>query len=330
VGSNPTASAKIERSEILADGLRAAGKINKPLKNMSVPKFDQLFLPILKILQNGRTRQVSELPNVLIQQKMVDLTPEELQQTTLSGNNLFYDRVSWAKAYLKQAALVAQPARGLIVITPKGQHLLQRKIQSFLIKDLKQDSDFKKYQPKNQNSKEKQIVSGNNSPQDLIESGFQELNHTLKKDLLSKLRVLDPFYFQKVILLLLQKMGYGAIQETRKSSDGGIDGIMNQDQLGLEKIYIQAKRYGSQNRVHELEMRNFIGAMSDGVNKGIFATTSDFSQSAIDKAKNAHNHQIILLNGEKLVALMIQFNVGIQIKSTYTIKEIDEDFFELG
>jgi restriction system protein len=128
----------------------------------------------------------------------------------------------------------------------------------------------------------------------------------------------DPCYFEKVILILLKRMGYGDFIETSKSNDGGIDGIINEDKLGLDKIYIQAKRYG-ENKVRKKDIRNFIGAMSGDTTKGVFVTTSDFDNVAMQKAHDAH-HIIILINGFKLVDLMHQYNVGIQIKDTYKIK----------
>ena len=167
----------------------------------------------------------------------------------------------------------------------------------------------------------------NASPQDLIDSGFSVIESQVKSELLDKLKNIDPYYFEKVILILLKKMGYGDFVETSKSGDGGIDGIINEDQLGLEKIYIQAKRY-NENKVREKEIRNFIGAMSGDTSKGVFVTTSVFDDSAIKKAHDAH-HSIILIDGNKLMDLMHQYGVGVQIRNTYEVKEVDEDFFEV-
>ena len=148
----------------------------------------------------------------------------------------------------------------------------------------------------------------------------------IKADLLDRVKEIDPFYFEKVILILLKKMGYGDFVETSKSGDGGVDGIINQDQLGLSKIYIQAKRY-AENKVREKEIRNFIGAMSGDTTNGVFVTTSSFGESAIAKAKEAH-HKIILIDGRKLVDLMYEFEVGVQVISNYQVKEPDDEFFE--
>jgi restriction system protein len=148
----------------------------------------------------------------------------------------------------------------------------------------------------------------------------------IKNELLDKLKNIAPYYFEKVVLLLLEKMGYGDFIETSKSNDGGIDGIINEDKLGLDKIYIQAKRYND-NKVREKDIRNFIGAMSGDTTKGVFVTTSTYDDSAVKKAHDAH-HKIILIDGKKLVELMYQYGVGTQVKNVYEVKEVDEDFFE--
>jgi restriction system protein len=164
------------------------------------------------------------------------------------------------------------------------------------------------------------------SPQDLIDAGFSKIEGQAKSELLEKLRELDPFYFEKVILILLKRMGYGDFTETSKTGDGGIDGVIDEDKLGLEKIYIQAKRY-TDNKVRETDMRNFIGAMSGDTRKGVFVTTSSFNEKAIKKAREAH-HTIILVDGKRLVDLMYEYNVGVQVHSQYEVKEIDSDFFD--
>ena len=166
----------------------------------------------------------------------------------------------------------------------------------------------------------------NSSPQDLIDSGFTTIEAEVKTELLEKLKEIDPYYFEKVILILPKKMDYGDFIETSKSNDGGIDGIINEDKLGLEKIYTQAKRY-NENKVREKDIRNFIGAMSGDTSKGVFITTSSFDDAAIRKAREAH-HSTILIDGAKLVDLMHDYNVGVQVKTTYEVKALDNDFFE--
>lgn len=215
------------------------------------------------------------------------------------------------------------PERGMVQITEKGKS--QKK--ELKLSEIEGNSNFLEFYTE---EKEKGITKNteikNSTPQDLIDTGFTEIETQVKNDLLDKLKTIDPYYFEKVILILLKKMGYGDFIETSKSGDGGIDGIINEDKLGLDKIYIQAKRYG-ENKVREKEIRNFIGAMSGDTSKGVFVTTSTFDIGAVKKAHDAH-HTIILIDGSKLVDLMHQYNVGIQIKATYEVKELDEDFFE--
>jgi len=184
-----------------------------------------------------------------------------------------------------------------------------------------------KINSKEKGSEEKEL-SENATPEDMIDTGFNAIEAQVKDELLDKLRTIDPYYFEKVVLMLLDKMGYGDFLETSKSGDGGIDGIINQDQLGLEKIFVQAKRYND-HKVRETDIRNFIGAMSGDTSKGIFVTTSAFDDAAIKKARDAH-HKIILIDGRKLVGLMHKFGVGVQVTNTYEVKEVDEDFFEQG
>jgi len=298
---------------------------------MPIPKFHQTFLPILKALKHGNEQKTSLLPDQILEMGIFNLTDEELSQKKSTGGNLFQDRVWWGTSYLSQGKFIERPTRGMIKITQKGIDFLETNPQEMTLKLLKNDSDYNAYVPtrsKNASSSSK-IDTEDMSPEDLIEKGYSELNDSLKKELLEKLYESNPYYFEKIVLVLFKKMGYGDFEETTKSGDGGIDGVINQDQLGIDKIYIQAKRYSADNKVREPQIRNFIGAMSGDVNKGIFVTTSFFDKSAVKKAKDAR-HKIILIDGDKLATLMIKHSVGVQIKDTYEVKEIDEDFFEIG
>ena len=295
---------------------------------MPIPKFDQIFLPILQVLSDGKVYKTSDIPEEILKRTFFVLTESERVEKTSTGANLFNDRVAWAKSYLKQGRFLFQPSRGLVAITEKGSTLLKSGVKKFELAELKKDSDFQSYSSKSRPTPSQTKVE-ELSPQDLIDRGFTEINSALKKELLEKLYTVNPYYFERIILELFKKMGYGEFNETPKSGDGGIDGIMNQDELGLEKISTQAKRYGPHNKVREPEIRNFIGAMSGDISKGIFVTTSSFDESAVKKAQTAH-HKIILIDGERLADLLIKYSVGVQITQTYTVKQIDEDFFELG
>ena len=296
------------------------------MMNKEIPKFHETFNPIIETLKNGETFKARELIKLVAENYFSDLTVEQLSEKVKTGENLLSNRISWGKSFLKKGGFVYFPERGSIKITEKGlkenPELLWK---SGGWKDSIEESDTEK--PKKLKTDTKEVKESlNETPQDLIDIGFSQIENEIKNNLLEKLKTIDPYYFEKVILILLKKMGYGDFIETAKSGDGGIDGIINEDKLGLDKIYIQAKRF-NENKVREKDIRNFIGAMSGDTNKGVFVTTSLFDLGAIEKAKNAH-HKIILIDGKKLVELMHEFNVGVQIKATYEIKQLDEDFFE--
>lgn len=289
-----------------------------------LPKFHETFNPILDILSDGEIINSRELLNKVVEKYYYDLPQELLEQKTKSGSPLLQDRISWGKSYLKKGGFVIYPERGMVQITEKGKNSINGKLE---LKDVEGSSNFMNFYAHESDKKgiNNDTEIKNSTPQDLIDSGFAKIEAQVKNDLLEKLKTIDPYFFEKVILILLKRMGYGDFTETSKTGDGGIDGIINEDKLGLDKIYIQAKRYG-ENKVREKDIRNFIGAMSGDTSKGVFVTTTDFDQGAIKKAHDAH-HTIILIDGKKLVDLMHEYNVGIQIKETYEVKELDEDFF---
>nr|WP_315252841.1 restriction endonuclease [uncultured Flavobacterium sp.] len=298
---------------------------------MELPKYHETFIPLLEILNTIESIKSRELASQVRDTYYSDLPQELMNQKTSSGANVLLDRILWGKSYLKMGKFVSYPKRGFVQITEKGKRRLE--VGNLPLYDLQNDLDFighresVKSESEKENKIELDIVRVENaSPQDLIDSGFSTIETEVKTELLEKLKEIDPYYFEKVILILLKKMGYGDYIETSKSGDGGIDGIINEDKLGLEKIYTQAKRY-NENKVREKDIRNFIGAMSGDTSKGVFITTSSFDDSAIKKAREAH-HRIILIDGLKLVDLMHQYNVGVQIKTIYEVKELDNDFFE--
>lgn len=296
---------------------------------MELPKYHETFIPVLEILSSVESLKSRELVSKVRDVYYYNLSKELLDQKTRSGANVLLDRILWGKSYLKMAKFVSYPQRGLVQITEKGKRILEK--GSLTLNELQNDSDFINHRESVKSEKENEVQIDtdsveNASPQDLIDSGFKTIETEVKTNLLDKLKEIDPYYFEKVILILLKKMGYGDFIETSKSGDGGIDGIINEDKLGLEKIYTQAKRY-NENKVREKDIRNFIGAMSGDTSKGVFITTSTFDDSAVKKAREAH-HSIILIDGAKLVDLMHQYDVGVQVKTVYEVKELDNDFFE--
>lgn len=296
---------------------------------MELPKYHETFIPILEILNPVESIKSRELASKVRDIYYSDLPQDLLNQKTSTGANVLLDRILWGKSYLKMAKFVSYPKRGMVQITEKGKSRLET--GSLPLHELQNDKDFINHRASVQSEKENEIELDsvkveNASPQDLIDSGFSSIETEVKTNLLERLKEIDPYYFEKVILILLKRMGYGDFVETSKSGDGGIDGIINEDKLGLEKIYTQAKRY-NENKVREKDIRNFIGAMSGDTSKGVFITTSTFDDQAIKKAREAH-HSIILIDGAKLVDLMLQYNVGVQVKTVYEVKELDNDFFE--
>lgn len=288
-----------------------------------LPKFHETFNPILDVLKDGEIVHYREMVKRVVEKYYSDLPKNEVEKTTKSGRLLINDRIAWGKSYLKKGGYISYPSRGMVKITEKGkaaihENLTLKKVQS-------EDGIFNFYKEEDIKIKsEDDIITS--TPQDLIDEGITQVERQIKGELLEKLKEIDPFYFEKVILILLNRMGYGEFIETKKTGDGGIDGIINEDMLGLDKIYIQAKRY-DKNKIREKDIRNFIGAMSGDTRKGVFVTTSEFDSGAIKKAKEAH-HSIILIDGFKLVNLLHQYNVGVQVKETYEVKEIDGEFFE--
>lgn len=296
---------------------------------MELPKYHETFMPILETLNSIESISSRELAIRVRDKYYSDLSKELLDKKTSTGANTLIDRILWGKSYLKMGKFVFYPKRGMVQIGEKGKQALAS--GQLLLSDLQNDPDFIQHRSSVKSKKDDKaeletVDVDSASPQDLIDTGFETIETEVKTELLDKLKELDPYFFEKVILILLKRMGYGDFIETSKTGDGGIDGIINEDKLGLEKIYTQAKRY-NENKVREKDIRNFIGAMSGDTSKGVFITTSTFDDSAIRKAREAH-HSIILIDGPKLVDLMHQYNVGIQVKTTYEVKEIDNDFFE--
>ena len=303
--------------------------LNKIETMKELPKYHETFVPILETLENGKPLKGRELEVKIRDKYYYDLPQELLDKKTKSDTNVLLDRISWGKSYLKMGKFVHYPQRGYVQITDKGRQVLNKGV--FTLEDLQNDDDFIKYREaverKKDNEVERDIFNIENaSPQDLIDSGVNTIEAEVKTELLERLKEVDPFYFERVILKLLKEMGYGEFVETKKTGDGGIDGIINEDKLGLEKIYTQAKRY-NENKVREKDIRNFIGAMSGDTTKGVFITTSAFDEGATKKAREAR-HTIVLIGGDKLVDLMYEYNVGIKVKMEYKVKELDNDFFE--
>lgn len=294
---------------------------------MSIPTHDKLILPFLQILVDRKEHEITEIRNILA--KEFNLTDNDLAEEIPSGGKKFAGRVGWARTYSKGAKLINSPKRAHFVINERGVKALEDNPSNILnyLKQYPEYLEFMGITKKNNFEKQVETIESSETPDEMLSRAQKTYNDNLQSELLSKLKQVDPIRFEQIVLQLMEKMNYGIGSMTPKSHDGGIDGIIDEDELGLEKIYLQAKRY-SDNRVNEKEMVYFIGALTRAkVQKGVFITTSEFSDKAIKAARESGNLRIKLVNGEELTILMIKHNLGVQIKTKIEIKKLDEDFF---
>lgn len=299
-----------------------------------VPIFTKFFYPVLKFLENGTVQNLKS--TVQYVSDYFHLSDEDRQEKIKSGRaTKVYDRTQWSMTYLRAAGLILSPKRGRYLITSKGKQILDFGITELSQKDLCNISpEFEAFlhgQKLNATpSEESETISPTPtlSPSETIDEIITQINASLSTELLAQIKNQTPGFFEQLVLDLLVKMGYGGNREdaamvTKISHDGGIDGIIKEDRLGLDMIYIQAKRW--ENTVQKPEIQKFRGALSErGATKGIFITTSDFSSGAKESAQNA---KIVLIDGIELCRLMIEFGVGVSIKTVYEIKRLDTDYF---
>lgn len=304
---------------------------------MAVPKFQELLMPILKILSGKEEQRVMSIGKQIATD--LKLTEDDLQEKLPNWDgNLFRDRVSWAMYFLKKYQLVENTKKGFYQITERGIKALEEKpdnIRKYLKKfDVSGNNKFQNEEPHTPTEHDIELTQFQKKNEDLtsddmINNSLEVRKKELKAELLNKLQETDPFKFESIILKLMEKMNYGRPESTPKSHDGGIDGVIYGDELGLEQIYMQAKRYADNNKVNEKEMRDFVGALATKpFNKAVFVTTSYFDKKAEKTAEDAQGKNIQLVNGDRLVGLMIKHNIGVRTKQLIEIKELDNDFFE--
>jgi len=306
-----------------------------------IPDFQSLMLPVLRLAEK-EVVQIHEAIAALAEE--FNLSPEEREKLLPSGNaRIFHDRFSWAKTYLKQAGLLTYPKRGVFVATEEGRKVLSQNIDRIDRNFLRQYDAFQKFQNRKRedNSKGSETVSleslGDNqehiTPNEILHNAYQEINSALAAELLERVRTGTPKFFESLIVDLLLAMGYGGASEDAartlgQSGDNGVDGVVDQDPLGVDQIYVQAKRYTEGNNIGAGDIRDFFGALDlKKVQKGIFFTTSSFSPSAIQTAKNL-GRRIVLIDGPLLSKLMIRYNIGCRQDETLHLKKVDEEFFE--
>lgn len=305
---------------------------------MPIPDYQTLMLPLLQQLENKKEKSLKDLTEILANQ--FKLTEEEKSQLLPSGQSfLFANRVGWARTYLKKAGLIENAKRGVIVITDRGQSVLKQKPQRIDNILLKQFPEFIEFQSIKRNDDYKVVlttdveeISDYLTPQEIIDDSYQKIRRSLAQELLEKIKAMSPVFFERLVVNLLVKMGYGgsvtdAGRATKLTNDEGIDGIIKEDKLGLDFIYIQAKRW-TDTSVGRPDVQSFVGAL-DGkkANKGIFITTSAFAKSAQDYV-NAISKKVILIDGQQLAEYMIDYNLGVSTTQTYELKKVDNDYFE--
>lgn len=304
---------------------------------MPVPDFQTLMLPVLEQFAQGKTNIAQCLPAL---QEQFNITDEEAAALNPSGTmTTFANRSHWARTYLSKAGLLTSPGRNRHEITEDGRRLLASGVTHVDMKTLEQFTSYQSWRelespgllrPK---SDLEQIPSQETeTPEERIERDHRRIEDAVVEAILAQLHAMSPVRFERLILDLLTKMGYGAgdlsnSQMTKASGDGGIDGIINEDALGLDAVYIQAKRYAPDSKVGRAALQAFVGSLTgEGANKGVFVTTSDFSKEAKDYL-NKVQHRIVLINGDRLARLMIAHEVGVRARKTYVLRSVDEDYF---
>jgi restriction system protein len=297
---------------------------------MAVPKYDELMKPLLEAVKDGEIYKIKDVYAILARQ--LKLGPDDLFEMLPSGRQtVFRNRIGWAKTYLKKAGLIDSPVRASIKITETGKKVLQENPEKIDSKYLEKFSSFRDFE--SASSSDEIIIKKLSTdkvtdltPDDQLEEAYKQINASLASDLLSEVMKISPYTFEKLVVDLLSKMGYGTVaygsHATTVSGDNGIDGVIMEDKLGFSLIYMQAKKWAQNRVVGQPEIQNFVGAIAGKHGDGLFVTTAKFSQKAKDYAQM---HHIILIDGERLVNLMIEYNFCVSVRKTFEIKDIDTD-----
>jgi restriction system protein len=299
---------------------------------MAIPDYQSIMLPFLKFIEDKEEHSFRETVDGLA--KVFQLTEEEQKELLPSGQQeIFSNRVGWARTYLKKSGLVMSTRRGYFKITDIGIEVLKKNPEKINVQFLEQFKEFRDFRALRHNKEDKEkeypeIIEI--TPEEALETAYQRLRDDLAIELLQQMKSSSPSQFEKLVVELLVKMGYGGSRHDAgkaigKSGDEGIDGIIKEDRLGLDIIYIQAKRWGS--TVGRPEVQKFAGALQgQRARKGIMITTSTFSNDAHDYASRIDS-TIVLIDGQRLAQLMIDNNLGVSPLATYEIKRIDSDYF---
>lgn len=310
---------------------------------MPIPDYQTAMLPLLRLAADGAEHRFRDAIETLANE--FGLTDEERGEMLPSGTApLFDNRVGWARTYLKQAGLLQSPRRGFLRITERGRTHLARNPTAIGVQDLDRYDEFRAFRTRRREAPTEMVpwhqalpteqperAGEEQTPEDLFASAYRRMRKNLEIELLEQTKAATPAFFERLVIDLLVAMGYGGSRRDAgraigKSGDGGIDGIIKEDKLGLDAIYVQAKRWDG--TVGRPEIQKFAGALQGHrANKGVFLTTSSYTREAIDYV-NVINTKIILIDGETLAALMVDHNVGVSTVGLYELKRVNTDYFE--
>lgn len=296
---------------------------------MAIPDYQTAMLPLLRFLGDGKEHAVGEAVDALATE--FGLSDQERQQLLPSGTStVIGSRVGWARTYMKKAGLVDSTKRGVIRITDRGVQVLKKKPARIDVKFLDQYPEFVEFRTRNNESSTHSVETPAATPEEALEEANERLRASLESELLQRVKSASPAFFERLVVDLLVRMGYGgsfrdAGQAVGKSGDGGIDGIIKEDRLGLDVIYIQAKRWEA--AVGRPEIQKFAGALQGHrAKKGVFITTSMFSKDAFDFVGKIES-KIVLIDGPTLAGFMVDSGVGVSLVTEYQVKRIDSDYF---
>ncbi|RSX53896.1 restriction endonuclease [Bifidobacterium goeldii] len=318
---------------------------------MTMPTWDQTMFPIMKELSDGNVHTAKHLRERVIE--TFAMTADEQGETLKSGQSRISNRVYWGLTDLRKAELIENAGkRGSYRITENGQVFLNAHRDGFALEELESVPAFiawkRGYLARNIELKGSQTSDLNNAdatshsdeltPEDLLEKASEQLNEALAAELLDRIMANDPYFFERLVTRLILSLGYGDLSQTtsseitKKSGDGGIDGVVRLDRLGLDSVYIQAKRWNRDHVVGRPDIQGFVGALvGNGAQRGVFITTSRFSEEArryAEESMRSSNLSVVLIDGMTLTKLMIEYNVGVSVKTSYEVKAVDSDFFD--
>jgi restriction system protein len=306
---------------------------------MPIPNFQSIMLPLLKLTGDGKEHSLHELLDKLGEEFL--LSSQEINQLLPSGKQTtFYNRVTWARIYLTKSGLLEITRRSHYRITPRGEKVLKISPSRVDMNYLEQFPEYVEFREKagsrrkpQENKLEISPETGSKTPEEILEDAYQEIRDSLAQELLILVKKSSPVFFERLVVELLVNMGYGgsrqeAARAIGQTGDEGIDGIIDEDRLGLDSIYIQAKRWD--NAIGRPEIQKFVGAlMGKHARKGVFITTSGFTSDAINFVSNI-DFKVILIDGKRLAEFMIDYDVGVTGLTSYQLKRVDSDYFGIN